>query len=281
MMTTWRQTPRPVTAALRHVRGRSAGGVIDRSARVSVHFHPDAPFGGSTVIDSLARDGVYRSQFETGIGNGGLTARAGGDRWRWESELFGASYDAADPALRPKYGSLNLQNDAYGGSPRFGSSHLRLTEAALDRATFCFPDSVFGPTHLGTAERFDLVTALRDRAFDDPLDAYIEAHLHGVLDLQADVEALVLDPSFRGTAVERAAKGLGCAVEWHPGYAATAAMLRHPEYRDDEAVRLGVQLAGDGLLDPHRLGLARRRRDLAPHDLKRVWHLLARYGRLA
>lgn len=272
---------RPVTAALRHVRSRSAGGVIDGSARVTVHFHPDAPYGQSTVIQSLAQDGVYRSQFETGIGNGGLTAHPGGDRWLWESELFGACYDTADPTLRPKYGSVNLRNDAYGGSPRFGSSYLRLTAAALARATFCCPDSVFRPTHVGTADRFDRVRAVQDREFEDPLDAYVEAHVHGVLDLRADVEALVLDPSFRGSDVERAASELGCPVEWHPGYAATAAALGHPEYRDETAVRLGMQLASDGLLTPHSLGLARRRRDLDPQELKRVWHLLARYGRLA
>jgi hypothetical protein len=33
----------------------------------------------------------------------------------------------------------------------------------------------------------------------DPLDDYIEAQVHGPVRLDADVEALVLDPSFRGT----------------------------------------------------------------------------------
>jgi hypothetical protein len=41
----------------------------------------------------MARDGVYRSQFETRVSNGGLTAYPGGDRWRWESRIFGAAYD--------------------------------------------------------------------------------------------------------------------------------------------------------------------------------------------
>jgi Protein of unknown function (DUF3626) len=38
---------------------------------------------------------VYRSQFETGISNGGL----GGDRDAWERALFGGAYQA--PGVRP------------------------------------------------------------------------------------------------------------------------------------------------------------------------------------
>jgi len=51
--------------------------------------------GGATVLEHLARDGVYRSQFETGTSNGGLTAHPGGDRWRWEQRIFGHAYDDA------------------------------------------------------------------------------------------------------------------------------------------------------------------------------------------
>lgn len=45
---------------------------------VTLQFHPDWPYAGGLVIESLARDGRYRSQFETGISNGGLTAHRGG-----------------------------------------------------------------------------------------------------------------------------------------------------------------------------------------------------------
>jgi hypothetical protein len=50
---------------------------------VTLHFHPDRLVGGAPILERMAR--VYRSQFETGVSNGGLTACPGGDRWRWES----------------------------------------------------------------------------------------------------------------------------------------------------------------------------------------------------
>jgi hypothetical protein len=37
---------------------------------------------------------------------------------------------------------------------------------------------------------------------DDPLDHYVEAHVHGPVLLAQDVEAIVLDPSYRNTEVE-------------------------------------------------------------------------------
>ena len=36
--------------------------------------------------------------------------------------------------------------------------------------------------------------------------------------LDRGVEALVLDPSYRGTGVEAAARRLPCQLEWHPGF---------------------------------------------------------------
>src|SRR5215470_13435562 len=58
-------------------------------ARVVVHFHPDR-FGHKpgTVAQSLLREGVYRSQFETGLSSGSLSVDAGGERDAWESTLF-------------------------------------------------------------------------------------------------------------------------------------------------------------------------------------------------
>lgn len=118
--------------------------------RVTLNFHPARLSDGRSVLQHLARDGVYRSQFETGSSNGGLTARPGGDRWRWEQRIFGHAYDDAAATDRPKYGALNHRRRRIGGAPRFGSAHLRLTGAVLDRSTFCFPDSVLEPTAIGS-----------------------------------------------------------------------------------------------------------------------------------
>ena len=55
-----------------------------RIEAITLQFHPNWPHRGGTVIESMAGDGHYRSQFVTGISNGGLTAHPGGDRWRWK-----------------------------------------------------------------------------------------------------------------------------------------------------------------------------------------------------
>jgi hypothetical protein len=129
----------------------------------------------------------------------------------------------------------------------------------------------------------DRSTFVADRSAEaddkDLLDDYIEAHVHGVVDLGRDVEALVLDPCYRGTPTETEARRLACPVEWHGGFALTTAELRrHPEYRGPEFVRLGVSLARDGLLDPAVIGDASRSGRYDEQALKRIWHYVARFG---
>lgn len=281
--------PDAVQRALAHVRSLASGPPLPRTARVALHFHPDRLVAGRPILQAMAADGTYRSQFETGTSNGGLTARPGGDRWRWESRIFGGAYDDAPAAMRPKYGALDTGGRPAGPAPRFGSAYLRLTEAALDRATFCFPDSVFEPRDFATADAYGLEPlqrAEREAAADstdeegpDPLDGYVEAHVHGPVRLPADAEALVLDPSHRGTQVEALAAATGIRVEWHPGYRLTVDELRrHPAYRGPEYVDLGERLAEGGVLTPRVIGDAARTGRYVEQDLKRVWHLVARFG---
>ena len=268
--------------AVAHVAAASSGGALDRSMRVTLNFHPDRVLDGASVLECLARDGVYRSQFETGTSNGGLTAHPGGDRWRWEQRIFGHAYDDAPAAQRPKYGALNHRRRPMGGAPRFGSAHLRLRESVLDRSTFCFPDSTFEPTAMGTAERFDLIQ-LADAADEGQvhgvLDDYVEAHVHGTVRLDTDVEALVLDPCFRGTEVEDQARMLGVLVEWHEGRRLTIEVLdRHPDFRGPRIVDVGRRIASAGVLDAGVIGGAALRGDEDPQDLKKVWHCVAALG---
>lgn len=264
--------------AVAHVAVASSGGALDRSLRVTLNFHPDRVLDGASVLECLARDGVYRSQFETGTSNGGLTAHPGGDRWRWEQRIFGHAYDDAPAAQRPKYGALNHRRRTMGGAPRFGSAHLRLRESALDRSTFCFPDSTFEPTAMGTAERFDLIR-LADGEVHGVLDDYVEAHVHGTVRLDTDVEALVLDPCFKGTEIEDRARMLGVPVEWHEGRRLTIDVLdRHPAFRGPRIVEVGRRIASAGVLDAGVVGGAALRGDEDPQDLKKVWHCVAALG---
>ncbi|GID96765.1 DUF3626 domain-containing protein [Amorphoplanes digitatis] len=264
--------------ALRHVAARAAGRPVEASLRISLNFHPDRVAAGRPILRALATDGSYLSQFATGTSNGGLTAHPGGDRWRWEQSMFGGAYDDAPAHVRPVYGGLNFRHKVVGAAPRFGSAHLRLTAAALARATFCYPDSVLEPTAFAVAERMSLIDlATADR--QDELDDYIEAHVHGGVRLDRDVEALVLDPSYRNTEVETAARRLPCPLEWHPGFRLSVAELhRHPGYRGPRYVDLGTALADDGHLTPRLIGDAARSGNHDQQDLKRVWHYLARFG---
>lgn len=265
-----------------HVEALARGAAVDPALRVTLNFHPDRRHDGVPILRSMARDGRYRNQFETGTSNGGLTAHPGGDRWVWEQRIFGGAYDASPDRERPKYGALNHRGSPVGGAPRFGSAHLRLAAHTLARTTFCYPDSVFEPEHFGTAAHLDLTSAAdrdRETGVTEDLDSYVEAHVHGVVDLASDVEALVLDPVYRGTAVESDAEGLGCRLEWHDGFRLDLATVRaNPGYRGAHIVAVAEQVAVDGYLDPAVIGAAVAAGRHDPQDLKKVWHHLARFG---
>jgi hypothetical protein len=277
--------------AVAHVAARCSGPPLDRTLRVTLNFHPERVTGGRTVLEHLAADGVYRTQFETGTSSGGLTAYPGGDRWRWEERIFGGAYDDAPAHERPRYGALNHRRRSVGAAVRFGSAHLRLAEHVLDRTTFCFPDSVFEPERFGVAAAFDLLeevaafdavprTDRDERDVGGVLDDYVEAHVHGVVLVAEDVEALVLDPAFRGTAVAEQAARLGVPVEWHEGRALSVGELeRHPDFRGPDIVALAHDLARRGRLDAAVVADAVMSGQYEPQDLKRVWHYVARFGR--
>lgn len=113
----------------------------------------------------------------------------------------------------------------------------------------------------------------------DRLDDYIEAHVHGSITLNEDVEALVLDPCFRGTDVEHRAGALRVPVEWHTGFRVHLDVLRaHAAYRGPDSVALGEKLSVNGWLDARMIGDAARSGAYAAQALKRVWHCVARFG---
>jgi hypothetical protein len=249
-----------------------------RTQAVTLQFHPDWPHSGGKVIDSMAADGVYLSQFATGISNGGLTAFPGGDRWRWESRLFAGRYDRSHGAGRPVYGAWNRRADPYGGAIRFGSSYVRLCPEAVERATFCFPDSVLEPVDVGDRSVLPRLCQMADASGFDDLDECVEAHVHGPVRFDTDVEAIVLDPCFLGTDVEQAASSLGCPIEFHPGFRASPEQF-DADYRGSEVVALAQSFSD--VLTPAVVGEAARSGSFNPQSVKQVWHCLARFGRVA
>jgi len=304
-----------IQSALAHVRALAGGaaapaGVVER-ARITVSFHPDRPVGAVTVAEALARDGRYRSQFETGISNGGLTAYPGGDRERWERRMFGGAYPPSLRVGRPVYGGLNLAGHVDGASPRFGSCHLRLNAAVNARATFSHGDSVTEPTVVGTADTFgaiwwslvDEVTRTKKglglsaetasewvAALSVPraqagraLDDYVEAQVHGGVDLATDVEAVVADPSFRGTPTGELLAGLAPQVQWHPGFELAPADFPD-DLRGPEIPVLAAHLAqryAARVIDAALIGRAAREQRWPLQQLKYLWHILVLRGRPA
>ncbi|WP_133984360.1 DUF3626 domain-containing protein [Kribbella voronezhensis] len=268
----------PQEGAVRYVASLSSGPPLDPALRVTLNFHPDRVTDDRPILVALAEDGSYHSQFVTGTSNGGLTAYAGGDRWNWESRIFGGAYDTALATERPVYGALNFHQKPLGAAPRFGSAHLRLTADAVSRATFCYPDSVFEPSDFGVVTRMSLID-LADKDDRDLLDDYIEAQIHGPVLLDQHVEALILDPSYQGTTIEDQARHLPCPLEWHAGLEITIDELRrHPQYRGPEYVALAAELAVDGRLTPRIIGDAARTNRYDQQSLKKIWHYLARFG---
>ncbi|WP_035795301.1 DUF3626 domain-containing protein [Kitasatospora mediocidica] len=272
-------TGSPQGQALRHVAALSAGSPLDPALRVTLNFHPDRELHGRPILVALAEDGVYHSQFVTGTSNGGLTAHPDGDRWRWESRIFGGAYDEAAAQERPVYGALDFRRSPLGAAPRFGSAYFRLTAQALRRATFCYPDSFYEPEAFGVAATATTLVELAAADEQDALNVYVEAQVHGQVLLERDVDALVLDPCYRGTAVEDDARRLPCPLAWHPGLRlAVDELRRHGDYRGQEFVDLGAEIAEHGFLDPRIIGDAARGGRYDQQALKKVWHCLARFG---
>jgi hypothetical protein len=137
---------------------------IRRDARVIVHFHPDRiGIKALTAAEALLNEGQYRSQFETGLSSGSLTAFPGGPRDAWEKALFGGAYHAPGASIheRPKYGALELIRHPDGPWPRFGSCYLVLRPEVSWRTSFTFSGSeqADAAERLGTMEAMDGVLA--------------------------------------------------------------------------------------------------------------------------
>ena len=278
-------------ARARHgARLEAVAALVRERARVTLSFHPDRLLAdGRTVVEHLLDHGHYRSQFETGISNGSRTAFAGGDRDRWERALFGDAYLAPDatPAMRPKYGALDLFHHLDGGSPRFGSCFFVLRAELRAQCTFTWGDSHEGPAHVGTLAVLEPVLgALLESvatkgealglALDEPalfaalsaprpavvaraLDAYIEAQIHADLDLQSAFSSLVIDPSFVGTragaGLEELAKRYGLTLSNHPGFVLAPEEVPD-DFRGPRMVPLAHRIAVTGRLDAAVVGEA-------------------------
>lgn len=306
---------------------------IKADTRIAVHFHPERlTNAGITVAEGLRKEGKCLTQFETGISSGSPTGFAGGIRDEWERSFFGGRYHqlGANYSERPKYGALMLASYPDGPAPRFGSSYLVLHPEVNKRSTYTFggnqddlawkrtgswdhldavflpvlqklkeEGSVLGSHDLSISAFLDLlklgsVRPTTNNALSNALDSYVEAQIHGPINLQEDVEKLVVDRSLHGTemedTVEQLALEYSIEVEWYDGYTARVEDLP-VEFRGYEIDRLMRRIAPDGELTAAKIGVASNSFHKQPDHwaewndggegltyFRRVWHALVYHG---
>ncbi|MED4214148.1 DUF3626 domain-containing protein, partial [Priestia megaterium] len=127
------------------------------------------------------------------------------------------------------------------------------------------------------------------------LNHYIEAQIHGEISLKEDVEALVADPSFKGTDVGKVLEEicLKYAIDlyWHIGF--VLAVDEVPmDFRGSKMPSLARRIARNHCIDANIIGSAvadLKRNPLSWSDrgtyeevlqeLKLLWHVLVRFGK--
>lgn len=126
------------------------------------------------------------------------------------------------------------------------------------------------------------------------LDSCIEAQVHGRVDLRRDVERLVVDPAFEGTATGRIldemCRRTGIVRQWHCGFQMPAEAVPD-DFRGPAMPRLARRIAGGGMLDAAVIGEAEATlhteperwsdwgsRDETLQHLKQLWHVLVHHG---
>jgi hypothetical protein len=255
------------------------------------------------------------------------------DQWEERLFGYAYHTPGTSVADRPKYSALELIRHPDGPSPRFGSCYFVLRPGVSKRCSFTFGGSQSplvlrrsgttkimecfmvpllaeienGKESLGvrdlTVER--LLTYLRTELsspYPDPsnlehgrsLDSFIEAQVHGTVDLGVDVERLVADPAFRGTMTEEHLKAIcskyNIPLYWHPGF---SLHVNHvpDDFRGPAMPPLARRIARNDVLNVAMIGEAAASLNLKPElwrewasyeetlqHLKQLWHVLVQYG---
>ncbi|MFN8578162.1 MAG: DUF3626 domain-containing protein [Candidatus Sericytochromatia bacterium] len=306
---------------------------LKNHGKVAIHFHPDRLDSNfKSVAENLLEQGIYKSQFETLISNGSVSAYHGGERDLWENELFGGAYNKIEHSQRPKYGAFDLMLHPDGAAPRFGSCYFLLNSNVSQRCTFTYMDSHQKPNEKGTLDEFDyILSALLTEIFtrnyalgkynltvpkfinhlstklskpySDPykkstshnINHYIEAQIHGDINLKNDVNKLVADPSFKGTNIglffNKICEKYNIELYWHCGFALS--INKVPDnFRGSKMPFLAKRITSKDYIDTTMLGVAASELKNAPEQwnsfgtyeeviqqIKLLWHILVKYGK--
>ena len=278
-------------------------------------------------------EGIYKNQFESKLSNGKLSPYLGGPRDIWENKIFGGAFSSGETAFsdRPKYGALDLMRHSDGPAPRFGSCYFILHQSVSLRSTFTYLDSHRNPEERGTLAVFeDIMAGLMMECFErhyalgekniapskliehlstnlgtpytDPsrklparnLNHYIEAQVHGPIELESDVEILVADPSFKSNRVGIYFKELcekyNIHLFWHGGFGLHVSKVPI-DFRGPSMPSLANRISKNGWIDATIIGQAAQDLSRNPEqwrdrgtfeeclqELKLLWHVLVQYG---
>lgn len=126
------------------------------------------------------------------------------------------------------------------------------------------------------------------------LNHYVEAQVHGDVVLSQDVDALVGDPSFRGSETGSVLAELcrrnDIALHWHPGFVLACDQVPR-DVRGPTMPSLAARIARSGTIDASTIGAAvtdlranpdawsdRGTPDQVLQELKLLWHVLLKCG---
>ncbi len=190
-----------------------------RDAKILVHFDPfELLPNGVNLLDQFSSDGEFKNDF---LLNRGLDRE---HRESLENYMFGDDFSEASDSERPNYGVIDLFNKGLKSHPYNGEvafvlkkdTHARATGSHYDSNDIPYGEegrwvrSMEDPHHLiidrwtsrwKTPNKAD---GQRSRAFDSVLNGkeykddnrYFEAHLHGGLNFDRDVDHLLLPSSW-------------------------------------------------------------------------------------
>lgn len=120
--------------------------------------------------------------------------------------VFSDVYKDSSDSERPKYGSINICKSICGDvlCHRYGEICLKYKDEVKERSTFTFGDSFLMMTYVCTFKNLDhilfhldiysinkIINLINNENINKiPLNQYIEAQIHGDVDITKDVESI-------------------------------------------------------------------------------------------
>ena len=163
-------------------------------------------FGAEKIMGLLCNDTHFRNLFEVHATGGSSNHSI---RTEWENNMFRSMYKEVEPFDKVKYGTINIFSSNYGvrSAQGYGTSYLILKDHNQERITYVHGDSSHKEMHIGSYKGFyHIIYYLRDNTLKALLEKiinnveptnpisfpYIEAQIHGELQLNRDIEKVVI-----------------------------------------------------------------------------------------